>query len=97
MQNLAKCPTWPALLDSAAAALYLGGKPSRLHALIALGWLEPFSQGHRNTVFRREDIDTALAIAAANGESANLVAPTGVKSVAQAVERRRAEQKKMNH
>ena len=87
MEKLKNCPNWPALLDIDTAALYLGGKPRRLFALIARGYLTPFSHRHRSTDFTRAAVDTALRIAAAKGD--NLSIPTEVKSVQKALDYKR--------
>ena len=86
MEKLSDCPNWPALLDVETAALYLGGKPRRLFALIVRGYLVPMGTGHRNTDFLRTDIDTALSIARTNGDA--LVIPPEIKSVSQALAKR---------
>lgn len=83
MKNLSNCPAWPALFDLETAFLYLGGKETRLFALVALGYLVPFSTGRRNTEFIREDVDAALAAARMAG--ADLECPAGINSVERAV------------
>jgi len=83
MKKLAQCPTWPALLDVETAILYLGGKPSRLYALICLGHLEPLDPAAAHPDFVRADIDAALQIARANREA--LVVADSVRSVSAAL------------
>lgn len=83
MEKLSNCPNWPALMDIETASLYLGGKPRRLFALVARGYLVPLNHGHRNTDFLKDDVDTALRIARTNED--NLEIPPEIKSVGKAL------------
>lgn len=84
--RLATCPNWPAILGPDEAALYLGGSPRRLFALVAHGYLEPWSHAHKDVAFLRADIDTALSIVKINGGKAALEIPAEIKSVGRALQ-----------
>lgn len=75
---------WPAVLNVAEATEYLGRRESLLFALVAAGYLEPFTNGHRATVFLRSSVDAALAAVRMNGGGDALEVPPGVASVAAA-------------
>lgn len=96
LEDLKKCPDWPASMDVETAVLYLGGKASKLFRLIYNGHLEPDSVGNRSTEFLRSDIDLALQrsklnrLAAEQGAAVpDRALPEGIKSVAKAVEARK--------
>jgi hypothetical protein len=93
-ERLATCPNWPALLGVDEAVLYLGNSPTRLFALVAHDILQPWSYGHKDVTFLRDDIDTALKIVKINGSSAALEIPSTIKSVGKALDWRDARKKR---
>lgn len=72
LSELNLLPDWPALMDVDVANAYLSKKTSLLRALLVRGYLEYFTDRKRCVTFRREDIDTALAIAKANEDDLEL-------------------------
>lgn len=66
-QTLSSLPDWPALMDSATAVRYLGGKRTLLVSLEDRGFLSPLTARHRCRTYRRVDLDAALELARHRG------------------------------